>query len=73
MTKSELQAKALELPEEERRSLGMLLVDSTLPPLSDEQKRLVDERLASCEASPGAWLTQEEFEAQLKKRLSRDT
>lgn len=73
MTKAELQAKALKLPEEERRSLGMLLVDSTLPPLSIEQERLIEERLASYEADPNAWLSQEDFDAELRNRLSRGT
>lgn len=71
MTKAELQAKALELPEEERRALAMVLLDSTLPPLTPKQQALIEERLASYNGDPDSWLSQEEFDQQLRKRLSR--
>lgn len=54
-----------------RRALGMALIDSTLPPLSAEQKRLIDDRLASYEANPDSWLSQEQFDVELDERLAR--
>ncbi len=71
MTKTELKEQALQLPENERRALGMALIDSTLPPLSAEQRRLIDDRLASYEANPESWLSQEQFDVELGERLAR--
>ena len=71
MTKTELTEQALRLPENERRALGMALIDSTMPPLSAEQERLIDDRLASYEANPDSWLSQEQFDTELDDRLAR--
>ena len=71
MTKTELKEQALQLPENERRALGMALIDSTLPSLSAGQKRLIDDRLASYEANPDSRLSQEQFDVELDERLAR--
>ncbi len=71
MTKAELQEQALRLSASDRRSLGMVLIDSTLPPLSVVQKRLIDERLATYEADPDSWLNQEQFDTELDECLAR--
>jgi hypothetical protein len=71
MTKTELRQRALQLPENERRALGMALIDSTLPPLSAGQKRLIDDRLAAYETNPDSWLSQEQFDVELDERLAR--
>ena len=71
MTKAELQERALQLPMNERRALGMVLIDSTLPPLSAGQKRLIDDRLAGYESNPDSWLSQEQFDVELDERLAR--
>ena len=71
MTKAELQEQALRLSASDRRSLGMVLIDSTLPPLSVVQKRLIDERLATYEADPDSWLNQKQFDTELDERLAR--
>ncbi len=49
----------------------MVLLDSTLPPLTPKQQALIEERLASYNGDPDSWLSQEEFDQQLRKRLSR--
>ena len=71
MTKTELKDQALQLPENERRALGIALIDSTMPPLSAGQKRLIDDRLASYEANPDSWLSQEQFDVELDERITR--
>ena len=71
MTNAELEEQALQLPERERRALGEVLIESTLPPLSPEQERLIDDRLASHEAEPDSWLSQEKFDVALDERLAR--
>lgn len=71
VTKTELKEQALQLPENERRALGMALIDSTMPPLSAAQKRLIDDRLASYEANPDFWFSQEKFDVELDERLAR--
>ena len=70
MTRAELQEQALRLPESDRRSLGMALIDSILLPLSATQRRLIDERLATYEADPDSWLNQEQFDTELDRRLA---
>ena len=70
MTETEIRKAALELPTDQRRQLGLDLVESTLPELTEEQVRLVDHRLNEDDAHPDAALSQEDFDSELDKRLS---
>ncbi len=70
MTETEIRKAALELPKEERRELGLDLLESTVPELTAEQVRLVNRRLDEDDAHPEAALSQEDFDSKLDKRLS---
>ena len=65
MNKLELQKLALNLPIEERLELADRLVESTLPPLTEEQKVLLDSRWAAYKANPDDVFSWEEVKAEL--------
>ena len=65
MTNADLKKRALELPPEERVELADFLLESTLPPLTDEQKAHLDERLAAYNANPDHVFSWEEVKAEL--------
>ena len=65
MTNADLKKQALELPPEERLELADSLVESTLPPLTDEQKAVLDRRWEAYKANPNDVFSWEEVKAEL--------
>ena len=65
MTNADLKKQALELPPEERLELADSLVESTLPPLTDEQKAVLDRRWEAYKANPNDVFNWEEVKAEL--------
>ena len=65
MNKSELQELALGLQTEERLELADRLVESTLPPLTAEQKTLLESRWAAYKENPDDVFSWEEVKAEL--------
>ena len=68
MKVSELQQQALKLPVEQRNQLADLLWESTLEPLTAEEKALLDDRLAAHRAHPDAVSGWDEVKARLARR-----
>ena len=66
MTKSEVERAILELPVEDQLSLVVQVWDrfadepNELPPLSEEERQLIGERLSAHEADPNSALSLEE-------------
>ena len=52
VTSAELKRHALALPPQQRIELIDALLEEGLPPLTDAQKRLIEERWAAYEANP---------------------
>lgn len=71
MTKTEIEKQAFKLPEPERRELGVRLIESTLPNLTQAQQELIHTRIQQHDRDPSSSLSQEEFDACLDERLSR--
>ncbi len=70
MTETEIRKAALELPKDQRRELGLDLLESTVPELTAKQVLLVNQRLDEDDAHPDAALSQEDFDSKLDERLS---
>ena len=71
MTRSELQKRALELPTEERVTLGNALLDSALPPLSTAQKAELDRRSQYLEDHPESTIPAEEVHEEIRRSLEK--
>ena len=71
MTKTEIEKQALNLSEPERRELGVRLIESTVPNLTQAQQELVRKRIRQHDKDPSSSLSQEEFDEKLDERLSR--
>ena len=71
MTKTEIEEQALKLSEPERRELGVLLIESTVPNLTQDQQVLIRKRIRQHDRDPSSSLSQEEFDGKLDERLSR--
>lgn len=69
MKKFEIKNQAPALPVEEREQLASELWDSTLKPLTDEQKALLDERLAAYRANPNDVYPADEVYRAVRARL----
>jgi putative addiction module component (TIGR02574 family) len=70
----ELPRLTKEEPHEIRVKLAEMDSDGWLDeddPLTDEEKKLIDARLAEHEANPGSAISLEEFNAQIQKKFGR--
>ena len=68
MTSAELKRHALALPPQERIELIDALLEKGLPPLTEAQKVLIDQRWAAYKASPGSVFPADELHAELIAR-----
>jgi putative addiction module component (TIGR02574 family) len=76
MTSIEVKEQALKLSVEERLELATTLWDSVDReadelPLTDEHKRILDERLAAAERHPDGWLDWDEAKERVLASLRR--
>ena len=68
MTNAELKKSARELPPEERVELIDTLIEKRFPPLTDEQKALLDRRWEAYKADPDDVFPAETLHAELIAR-----
>ncbi len=78
MSKAEILQELPKLTKEERKEIRLKLAeldpDEWLDeddPLTDEEKKLVDARLAEHEANPESAISLEEFNARIQKKFGR--
>ena len=68
MTRTELKRHALALPPRQRIELIDALLEEGLPPLTDAQKALIEERRASYEANPDDVFSSDEVHVEIFAR-----
>ena len=71
MIKTELKKQALALPVDERMELVDSLLEECFPPVTEEQRALINEGWASYVADPSSAISEEEADAKIVAHLKK--